>query len=83
MKKGINAGVYDVIDDCFSVELYNPDMDTKKTGAIVDEAVELRNALIAKVNSNVKKGAKKHFNEIIDELALGLSALQAKVDKLA
>ena len=87
LKKEINEKIYGIIDDCFSAEMDNPEKNGKDANAVVDEAVELRNSLISKMNDRkVKKSnkeTKEHFNQIAEELSKGAAALRAKVDKLA
>ncbi|MBT8253618.1 MAG: hypothetical protein HKN00_03385 [Flavobacteriaceae bacterium] len=50
LKKDINYVLGDIIEEVYVWELLNPKADTKKSEAIIDEAIEVFDDLIAKVN---------------------------------
>ena len=50
LKQDINYVLGDVIEEVYSWELLNPDADTKKSTAIIDETISLFDSLIVKVN---------------------------------
>ncbi|NQY66827.1 MAG: hypothetical protein HRT72_03785 [Flavobacteriales bacterium] len=84
LKKAVNELIFDIIEECFSAEIDNPEKNTKDANSIIEEAVQLRNTLISKISSKVdQKERKKHFASITDGLSEGVNALLAKVDKLS
>lgn len=89
LKKDINYLVFEVISDCFAFEAIHPDKKTEKVEAIINDAVILRNDLIARVNNpdgkdNPKiirtfyQGISKDLLAGVDSLFDRLSALSAK-----
>jgi hypothetical protein len=72
LKKDINSLLGDVIEECYDSLLSNEGKNEKEVEAIVDDAVDLADDLLAKVNSAKKLKSraetKKHFSEIKEEL---------------
>ena len=72
IKKDINSVLANVLEECYSEMLNNPDKNEDKINAIIDDAVDLADDLIARVNSAKKlkigKEVKANFSTIIDEL---------------
>ncbi len=72
IKKDINSVLGDVLEECYSEMLNHPDKNDDKINAIIDEAVDLADDLIARVNSSKKlksgKEMKTNFHAIADEL---------------
>lgn len=78
LKKDINYVLGDVIDECLS-KLTN---DTKKSEAIVDEAITVFDDLMEKVNAKGVENKKAHFKAIGAELESKATELLDKVNKL-
>ena len=79
LKKDINFVLGDIIEAVYVWEYTNTDKDTKKSEAIIDEAIEAFDGLIARVNDRSVENKKAHFKAINDDLeAQGL----ALIDKL-
>ena len=78
LKKDINYVLGDVIDECLS-KLTN---DTKKSEAIVDEAITIFDDLMAKVNAKNVENKKAHFKSISAELEAKATELLDKISKL-
>ena len=89
LKKDIDYLIYEVISDCFVFSDVHPDVKTEELSAIVSDAVDLRNDLIARVNNpggkdNPKivkafyKGVKKDLMGGVDDLFSRLSDLTKK-----
>lgn len=78
LKKDINYVLGDVIDECLS-KLTN---DTKKSEAIVDEAITIFDDLMAKVNAKNVENKKAHFKAISAELESKATELLGKISKL-
>jgi hypothetical protein len=72
IKKDINSVLANVLEECYSEMLNNPEKNDDKINAIIDEAVDLADDLIARVNSSKKlksgKEMKTNFNTILDDL---------------
>ena len=82
LKKDINYVLGDIIEECYVWELSNPKADTKKSEAIIDEAIEIFDELIAKVHAKDIDNRKAHFKSISSDLELKASELLKKVNKL-
>lgn len=72
IKKDINSVLGGVIEECYSEMLNNPGVNEDKINTIIDDAVDLADDLIEKVNASKKlKGAKEikpHFQKISTQL---------------
>ena len=72
IKKDINSVLGGVLEECYSEMLNNPGKNEDKINKIIDEAVDLADDLIARVNSAKKsksgKEIKPKFNKISEEL---------------
>jgi len=82
LKKDINYVLGDIIEAVYIWEYANKDKDTKKSEAIIDEAIEVFDDLIAKVNTKKVEDKKAHFNTISKELEEKGIALIEKINKL-
>lgn len=87
MKKDINYLIADVIEECYSEILDNPGKKEKEINVLIDDAVDLADVLITRVNQaksiKDKKEGKKHFNTITEDLKKGTAGLLAKLNKLS
>lgn len=68
LKKDINYVLGDIIEAVYVWELTNSDKDTKKSEAIIDEAISVFDELVEKVNQKNVENKKKHFKAINAEL---------------
>lgn len=82
LKKDINYVLGDIIEAVYVWEYANTDKDTKKSEAIIDEAIETFDVLIAKVNDKNVDNKKAHFKSITNELEEKGRALIDKINKL-
>ncbi|MEZ4793363.1 MAG: hypothetical protein R2783_07860 [Gelidibacter sp.] len=82
LKKDINYVLGDIIEAVYVWEYTNTSKDTKKSEAIIDEAIETFDELIAKVNDKKVEDKKAHFKSIQNELETKGRALIEKVNKL-
>lgn len=82
LKKDINYVLGDIIEACYTWELYNPKAGSKGTEAIIDEAIESFDVLIEKVNVKKIEDKKAYFKAINLELEKTASDLIEKVNKL-
>ncbi|WP_299339362.1 hypothetical protein [uncultured Psychroserpens sp.] len=82
LKKDINFVLGDIIEAVYVWEYSNTDKDTKKSEAIIDEAINTFDELIAKVNDKSVDNKKAHFKSIKNELEDRGRALIEKLNKL-
>ena len=82
LKKDINYVLGDIIEAVYVWEYTNTDKDTKKSEAIIDEAIATFDDLIAKVNDKGVEDKKSHFKAINKELEDKGRALIEKINKL-
>ena len=82
LKKDINYVLGDIIEAVYVWEYSNTDKDTKKSEAIIDEAILTFDELIAKVNDKSVENKKAHFKSINQELETRGRALIEKINKL-
>jgi hypothetical protein len=82
LKKDINYVLGDIIEAVYVWEFTNTDKDTKKSEAIIDEAIDTFDELIAKVNDKSVENKKAHFKGINQELETKGRALIEKINKL-
>ena len=82
LKKDINYVLGDIIEAVYIWEYSNTDKDTKKSEAIIDEAIATFDDLIVKVNDRSVENKKTHFKAINQELEDKGRALIEKINKL-
>ncbi len=82
LKKDINYVLGDIIGVVIGWELENPDKDTKKSQAIIDDVINVFDDLIAKVNNREPENMKAHFKSIQQELEDKGRELINKINKL-
>ena len=82
LKKDINYVLGDIIEAVYVWEYTNTSKDTKKSEAIIDEAIETFDGLIAKVNERKVENKKAHFKAINVELETKGRALIEKINNL-
>ena len=72
IKKDINNVLGDVLEECYSEMLNNPDKNEKEINAIIDQAVDLADDLMFRVNNaqetKTEKSIKAHFHKISEDL---------------
>ncbi|OBQ55520.1 hypothetical protein JJL45_07450 [Tamlana sp. s12] len=81
LKKDINFVLGDIIEAVYVWEYENTDKDTKKSEAIIDEAINTFDELIAKVNAK-SENPKAHFKAISNELETKGKGLIDKINAL-
>lgn len=82
LKKDINYVLGDIIEAVYVWELTNSEKETKKSEAIIDEAITVFDELIVKVNDRSAEDKKAHFKAINQELETKGRALIDKINKL-
>jgi len=84
LKRDINYVLGDIIEAVYIWELTNPDKDTKKSQAVIDEAIVTFDELIVKVNdrSVVNADKKAHFKGVNQDLETRGRKLIDKINAL-
>ncbi len=82
LKKDINYTLGDLIEECYVWELLNPKKDTKKSEAVIDEAILIFDGLIVRLHAKGVENKKAHFKAIATELETAATSLVAKINKL-
>ena len=82
LKKDINFVLGDIIDAVYVWEAINPDAEASKGEAVIDDAIETFDALIAKVNDRKVENRKKHIKTVRTELEEKATALVERINKL-
>lgn len=62
-KKDLNKMVYDIVEECYSVQLFN-ESKTEASDKLIDEAIVFRNAMTEKIH---KANDKKAFQALHQE----------------
>ena len=60
LKKSINGMIYDVVDECYSIQLFNP-AKTEESDAFIDDAANFQDEIMAEIK---KAKTKKDFKAI-------------------
>ncbi len=87
LKKDIDYLVFEVISDCFVYSNIHPDNKTDELTALISDAVEFRNDLIARVNSPDGKDNPKivraYYRTVSKDLLEGVDKLFERLSKLS
>ncbi len=68
-KRELNYMVFDVIEECFSVQLYD-EKKTEVTNQLIDEVIEFRNKMAAKVHASKSKKDFTALNIEVEDAAV-------------
>lgn len=85
IKRTINNVIGNFLDNCYSDMLNNPGKHDEKIEKIVDDAVDLADDLISRVNKSktiATKERKAHFGQIKKQLTEKTNGLLKKLDTL-
>ncbi|SFT50700.1 hypothetical protein SAMN05216474_0953 [Lishizhenia tianjinensis] len=75
LKRDFNYAIFDIVEEGFSQQLWD-ESKTEKTNEIIDEAVDFRNEMIAKINAS---STKAEFKQIRAEISDKVEALATKL----
>lgn len=64
IKKQLNGMIFDIVDECFSIQLYKSSQ-TEVTNKLIDEALDFRDAVLAQIH---KAKTKKDYPAIYTSL---------------
>lgn len=82
LKKDINYILGDIIEECYMWELTNPKADTKKSQAVIEEAISNFDSLLEKVNAKKVENKRAHYKSVQSDLETVALSLLGKVNKL-
>ncbi|QCE40321.1 hypothetical protein [Psychroserpens sp. NJDZ02] len=82
LKKDINYVLGDIIEAVYVWEYSNTDKENTKSEAIIDDAIETFDDLIAKLNAKDVENKKAHFGAIKSDLEVKGRALIERINKL-
>tara|TARA_B100000508_G_scaffold55003_3_gene42681 strand:- start:51440 stop:51700 length:261 start_codon:yes stop_codon:yes gene_type:complete len=78
LKKEINSMIYDVVEECYSLQLYD-DSKREKTDNFIDEAADFQEEIMAQIK---KAESKKDFKAIREKVDKTAEEWVKKVNKL-
>ena len=86
LKKDIDYLIYEVISDCFVFSNLHPDIKSDELSAIISDAVDFRNDLIARVNNpdgkDNPKIVKAFYKSVEKDLLTGVDKLFSRLSEL-
>ncbi len=68
-KKNLNKMVFDIVEECFSVQLYN-ESKAEVSDKLIDEAVEFRNNMTEKIHTAKTKQEFKALHAEVEDAAV-------------
>lgn len=68
LKKEVNNMIFDVVEECYSIQLLDPSKK-EKTDAFIDDAADYMNAFSTKVNAASNKKEYRALVAEVEELA--------------
>jgi len=87
LKKDIDYLIYEVISDCFVYQGIHPDNKSEEVTSIINDAVNLRNDLIARVNNPDGKDNPKivraYYQSVRKDLMGGVDNLFSRLSALS
>jgi hypothetical protein len=86
LKKDIDYLIYEVISDCFVFSSLHPDIKSDELSAIISDAVDFRNDLIARVNNpdgkDNPKIVKTYYKSVEKDLMTGVDTLFNRLSEM-
>jgi hypothetical protein len=86
LKKDIDYLVYEVISDCFVFSNLHPDIKSGELAALISDAVDFRNDLIARVNNpdgkDNPKIIKAFYKSVEKDLLTGVDKLFSRLSEM-
>ncbi|MBK7713514.1 MAG: hypothetical protein IPN67_08860 [Bacteroidales bacterium] len=86
LKKDIDYLIYEVISDCFVFSELHPEIKSDELSALISEAVDFRNDLIARVNNpdgkDNPKIVKAYYKTLQKDLLTGVDKLFTRLSDL-
>jgi hypothetical protein len=87
LKKDVDNQIFEVISDCLLFMGLHPENKTEEVSAIIEDAVELRNDLFARINDselkNDHKAYRAHMNSVTSDLTGGVEKLCGRLSSVS
>jgi hypothetical protein len=87
LKKDIDYLIFEVISDCFVFQGVHPDNKSDELSALISDAVNFRNDLIARVNNpdgkDNPKIVKAYYKSVEKDLMTGVDKLFTRLSSLS
>ncbi len=87
LKKDIDYLIFEVISDCFAYSNIHPDNKSDELSALINDAVEFRNDLIARVNNpdgkDNPKIVKAYYKTVEKDLVTGVDKLFERLSAIS
>lgn len=83
LKKDIDFLIDEVISDCCTFMYMNPDKKEDEAIAVINEAIDLRDTMMNRVNNVQDNPVKPYFQQIKQDLIKEVDALFQKISELA
>ncbi len=80
LKKDVNYVISDIIEECYIWQLLHDEAQSEKAEKLIDEAIQVFDDLIARINTKKVDNKKEHFKAINQDLEAKATGL---IDKLA
>lgn len=78
IKKQLNGLIINIVDDCFSAELYKPALE-EQTTKLIDEALDYRDEVLARIH---QAKTKKDYPAIYDSIMEKGAYFEGKLTEL-
>ncbi|MDX2362713.1 MAG: hypothetical protein QNK23_18025 [Crocinitomicaceae bacterium] len=78
LKNNVNAMVFDVVEECFDIQSYNP-KKADKSEALIDEAADFQDQILGKINAAKNKA---DYKAIIEEVEKKATSFVEKLNAL-
>ncbi len=86
LKKDIDYLIYEVISDCFVFSNLHPDIKSDELSALISDAVDFRNDLIARVNNpdgrDNPKIVRAYYKTVEKDLLTGVDKLFSRLSEM-
>ena len=69
IKRNVNNLVFDVVEECFTMQLFNPEL-TEKADKIIDQAADFQDRMLEKINAAKSKADFRPIQEEIEKGAI-------------
>jgi hypothetical protein len=69
IKRNVNNLVFDVVEECFTMQLFRPEL-TEKADGIIDQAAEFQDRMLEKINAAKSKADFRPIQEEIEKGAI-------------
>lgn len=83
LKKDINYVLGDIIEAVYLWEAATQNLDSKEGSALIDQAIEVFDSLIAQVNNKKVENRKAHLKEVRANLEIKATELVTQLNQLS